>query len=115
MAGILADDTDNIVAAHDLACFTKTFNGGSDFHEKGSAGAVAFAKYLFVLAWSGGLGKSLDDCSLIQVIGRNVYHYMVSCGDACELQTQPSGNRSQHSSAAGQLHTEAGHGQSFYD
>ena len=45
--GILADHAHHIVAAHDLACFTKTFNGGSDFHERESAWAVAVAKCQF--------------------------------------------------------------------
>ncbi len=32
MTGVLADHPDHIVAADDLAGFTKTFDGSSDFH-----------------------------------------------------------------------------------
>jgi len=40
---------------------------------------------------------------------------MVTRQDASEFQTQHSRHRSQHPSAAGKLHTEAGLGQFLYD
>jgi len=59
--------------------------------------------------------KSLDDCSLIEIVWRNADNYLMPWKDASEFQTQHSRDSSQHPSSTGQLHTEAGFGKFLYD
>ena len=82
MARVFADDTHDILAADDLAAFTNSFNGGSDFHGTRDSDF----RWLFS-------GYDDDDyCGLFEVVGRHLRRDFVAGKDAYEGHSHLSRN-----------------------